>query len=134
MGVARLAKAESAQEAAETEIVDQDAIAQVERLEAMLLATGTASDRNFEKKAQRILKNLGELKNFEEGQRELGELLGFIVGNDELDAAPDPWWLGEIASSITKRGTKNHSRGTIGLPKRSLISMLRRAGSKNLWI
>ncbi|WP_447406511.1 hypothetical protein, partial [Clostridium perfringens] len=77
------------------EIVDEDAIVQVERLEATLLAMGTANDRAFEKKAKRILKNLVKPETFEEGQRELGELLGFTAGNGESDAAPDPWWLGE---------------------------------------
>lgn len=93
--LARLARARGADEAAEVEIVDQDAVAQVERLETRLLAMGTASDRSFEKKAKRILKNLGKPATFEEGQRELGELLGFTAGNAESDAAPDPWWLGE---------------------------------------
>ncbi|MCB8829674.1 DEAD/DEAH box helicase, partial [Escherichia coli] len=93
--LARLAKAQSTDEAAETEIVDEDAIVQVERHEATLLAMGTANDRAFEKKAKRILKNLVKPETFEEGQRELGELLGFTAGNGESDAAPDPWWLGE---------------------------------------
>ncbi|MEG3170206.1 DEAD/DEAH box helicase family protein [Sphingomonas sp. LB3N6] len=98
--LSRLAKAESADEAAEAEIVDQDAITQVERLETVLLAMGTANDRAFEKKAKRILKNLGKPETFEEGQRELGELLGFTAGNEESDAAPDPWWLGETKGIV----------------------------------
>ena len=35
------------------------------------------------------------------------------------------------ASSITNRGTRNHSRGAIGRPKRSLISRSRQAGPKD---
>lgn len=98
--LSRLAKAESGDDAAEAEIVDQDTIAQVERLEMVLLAMGTANDRAFEKKAKRVLKNLGKPETFEEGQRELGELLGFTAGNKESDAAPDPWWLGETKGIV----------------------------------
>jgi hypothetical protein len=36
-------------------------------------------------------------------------------------------------SSITKSGTRNHSCGTTGCPKRSLISISRRAGPKTRW-
>ena len=91
----QLAKAEAADEAAEVDVVDQDAIAQVERLETVLLAMGTANVRAFAKKAKRILKNLAKTETFEEGQRELGELLGFAAGSEESEASPDPWWPGE---------------------------------------
>ncbi|WP_314716970.1 DEAD/DEAH box helicase [Sphingobium yanoikuyae] len=115
--LARLAKAESAAEAAETELVDQDAIAQVERLEAVLLAMGTANDRAFEKKAKRTLKNLAKPETFEEGQRELGELLGFIPGNQETDAAPDPWWLGETKGIVFEDHAKGDSGTVFGAEK-----------------
>lgn len=98
--LSRLANAESVDEAVEAETVDQDALTQVERLETVLLSMGTANDRAFEKTAKRILKNLGKPKYFEEGQRELGELLGFTAGNEESDAAPDPWWLGETKGIV----------------------------------
>ena len=39
-----------------------------------------------------------------------------------------PSLIRSMASSMTNSGTRNHSRGTIGCPKRSLISMSRRAG------
>ena len=86
----QLAKDEPIKETAGTEISDQDIIAQVERLEEILLRMGTASDQKFEKKSRRILDNLNTSAGFEEGQRELGELLGFIAGNIEADASPDP--------------------------------------------
>lgn len=105
--LARLASAKVAEDAAEVEIVDQETVAQVEKLESRLLGMGTASDRLFERKAKRILRNLSKPETFEEGQRELGELLGFDAGNSEDDAAPDPWWLGE------KRGLvfEDHANG-----------------------
>ena len=92
--LAELASDEPVEEATGTEIVDKNLIAQVERLEEMLLRMGTASDQKFEKKAQRIFQNLNTPTGFEEGQRELGELLGFIAGKVKADGSPDPWWLG----------------------------------------
>ena len=60
----------------------------------------TASDHKFEKRAKAILDALASPKTFEEGQRQLGELLGFFAGNCEGDAAPDPWWLGETIGLV----------------------------------
>lgn len=121
--LARLAKAQSTDEAAESEIVDEDAIVQVERLEAMLLAMGTAHDRAFEKKAKRILKNLGKPETFEEGQRELGELLGFVSGNEESDAAPDPWWLGETKGIVFEDHANGCSTTVFGAEKAKQAAM-----------
>lgn len=72
----------------------EEVTVQVERLENVLLALGTASEHKFEKRAKAILDNLAAPKTFEEGQRQLGDLLGFVTGNGKGDAAPDPWWLG----------------------------------------
>lgn len=121
--LSRLARAESADEAAEAEVVDQDAIAQVERLETVLLGMGTANDRAFEKKVQRILKNLAESNTFEEGQRELGELLGFVAGNDESDAAPDPWWLGETRGIVFEDHAGGKATTVFGAEKAKQAAM-----------
>jgi hypothetical protein len=45
-----------------------------------------------------------------------------------------PSLIFSTTSSITNSGTRNHSRGTTGCPKRSLISISRRAGPKMRWI
>lgn len=121
--LARLAKAQSADEAAESDIVDEDAIVQVERLEAALLAMGTANDRGFEKKAKRILKNLSKGETFEEGQRELGELIGFTAGNDESDAAPDPWWLGETKGIVFEDHANGSATTVFGAEKAKQAAM-----------
>lgn len=121
--LARLAKARSAKEAGESELVDEDAIAQVERLETALLAMGTTSDRSFEKLAKRILRNLGGPETFEEGQRELGELLGFVAGNDESDAAPDPWWLGETRGIVFEDHANGNPTTILGAEKAKQAAM-----------
>ncbi|KIT15585.1 Reverse gyrase [Jannaschia aquimarina] len=72
---------------------DSNLSVQVEQMEATLLALGTASDRKFEKRAADILNKLGDGKTFEEGQRLLGELLGFTADNTEEAGGPDPWWV-----------------------------------------
>ena len=92
--LAPLAREEAADENGEGESLSMDTNVQVERLEGVLLALGTASDHKFEKLAKEILDALRAPNAFEEGQRQLGKLLGFIAGNNETDAAPDPWWLG----------------------------------------
>lgn len=91
--LAQLTRGEASPAAAEN-TPSEDVTVQVERLENVLLALGTASEHKFEKRAKVILDNLAAPKTFEEGQRQLGELLGFVTGNGKGDAAPDPWWLG----------------------------------------
>ena len=51
-------------------------------------------------------------------------------GTDEDWNSGDP----TSASLITNNGTRNHSRGATGFPKRSLISMLSCAGAKIRWM
>lgn len=114
-------------------IVDEDAIVQVDRLEATLLAMGTANDRAFEKKAKRILKNLVKPETFEEGQRELGELLGFTAGNGESDAAPDPWWLGKPRESFLKIMQMAAPRRCSAQKKRSKLRCTPTGSRKMCW-
>ena len=74
--------------------VDLELADQVERLEAQLLSLGTAHDRKFVQVEREILDGLASNTKFEAAHERLGRLLGFVSGNDESDAAPDPWWLG----------------------------------------
>jgi Type III restriction enzyme, res subunit/Helicase C-terminal domain len=67
---------------------------QVEAIEQQFLQMGTATNVKFEQKVTRISNFLSDGATFESGQTELGNLLGFSSGNDETDAAPDPWWIG----------------------------------------
>lgn len=72
-----------------------EVLKQVETLEQRFLAMGTVNNIKFEKKVARTLAELKSPNSFEAGQVNLGTLLGFSAGNDERDAAPDPWWLGD---------------------------------------
>lgn len=72
-----------------------EALKQVEALEQQFLSMGTATNGKFEKKAAKIITEIAQPHTFEAAQVELGKLLGFTAGNDESDAAPDPWWLGD---------------------------------------
>lgn len=66
---------------------------QLERLESILAKQGQIHTRQYDKKEKFILEGLATKDNFEEAQRQLGELLGFEAGNQESDASPDPWWI-----------------------------------------
>ena len=90
---------------------------QVEKLEAVLLGFGTVSDHKFEKHAKLILESLQGEKQFEEGQRLLGSMLGFDAGNDESDAAPDPWWLGHSIGLVFEDHAASKSQTILGARK-----------------
>ncbi|POA47913.1 DEAD/DEAH box helicase [Pseudomonas sp. MPR-ANC1] len=67
----------------------------VERLENHLLSFGVKNNSRFNRKHSEIISALAssEAQKFEQGQFELGLMLGCEAGNTELRAAPDPWWL-----------------------------------------
>lgn len=98
--LSQLAQARGADAGDDDAAPDHDLTAQVEQMEGALLAMGTSSDRSFEKRAALTLKNLTKSSTFEEGQRQLGELLGFNAGKIESDASPDPYWLGETKGIV----------------------------------
>lgn len=67
----------------------------IERLETMLENLGTINDMRFAQREKHILDLIKEndAKSFEEGQKVLGELLGYDSGNENTGGSPDPWWL-----------------------------------------
>ncbi|MCD8560903.1 MAG: DEAD/DEAH box helicase family protein [Shewanella xiamenensis] len=67
---------------------------QVEAISRVFTNCGIATNHKFEQRVSRIVEGLKDFSKFEQSQVELGVLLGFTAGNDESDAAPDPWWLG----------------------------------------
>lgn len=97
--LAQLTRGETSVASAE-DTPSEEVTVQVERLENVLLTLGTATEHKFEKSAKAILDNLAAPKTFEEGQRQLGDLLGFVTGNGKGDAAPDPWWLGSAIGIV----------------------------------
>jgi hypothetical protein len=76
---------------------DPRVIGQIERIEALLERLGTQHDRRFAAKEKLILEGIAanESSLFEEAQKQLGEILGFVAGNEETDGAPDPWWIAD---------------------------------------
>lgn len=67
----------------------------IESIESKLLELGVSHDKNFNLHLDEIREKLShdDAKKFEEGQRMLGDLLGFTCGNIETQGAPDPWWI-----------------------------------------
>ena len=89
-----LARAVGGIESDEASIQSAETLKQVEALELQFLTMGTATNHKFEKLVARVQKELANPNTFESAQLELGKLLGFNAGNNNGDAAPDPWWLG----------------------------------------
>lgn len=71
------------------------AYALVERLERELERLGMGHDRRYDAEEAAIRDGLAQNASgpFEGAQVRLGRLLGFDAGNEESNAAPDPWWL-----------------------------------------
>ena len=72
---------------------DISEIEQIENIERLLARLGTIHSRKFDELEKEILTGLNDNSTFEEAQKKLGEVLGFVSGNDESDASPDPWWI-----------------------------------------
>lgn len=67
----------------------------IDRIENQILIDGINNNNKFEKRVSNILSNLNENNGtkFEEGHKQLGELLGYISDNTDENAGPDPWWI-----------------------------------------
>jgi len=103
----------------ENETQAQQVLKMVEGIETQLNGLGIRSNRKFIQKRDLILSGLGqsESKKFEKSQVLLGELLGFIAGNEEYSAAPDPWWyIDESLCFVFEDNTENTS-GVLSVEK-----------------
>lgn len=105
-----------------------ETLKQVEAIEQQFLAMGTATNSKFEKMVAKILKGLQVSETFEEAQVELGTVLGFSAGNDESDAAPDPWWLGDKIGIVFEDHEAGSETTVFGATK------ARQASSHPKWI
>lgn len=66
---------------------------QVERLAANLSRLGSSQDREYAKLEAAIMAGIRSAETFEQAQKELGNLLGFIAHKVEREGSPDPWWI-----------------------------------------
>lgn len=68
---------------------------QLERVEALFSRLGLSHTRKYELREKEILQGLASTEKgpFENAHRLVGETLGFVAGNAEVDASPDPWWI-----------------------------------------
>lgn len=112
----------------EDEKQSTEALKQVEALEQQFLSMGTATNQKFEKYAAKVQSDLANVETFEAAQVGLGTMLGFTAGNDETDAAPDPWWLGEKIGVVFE----SHADGKVTTPFGA--TKARQASSHPKWI
>ena len=112
----------------EESVGNLEPLKQVEGLERQFLAMGMTTHQKFEKRAAKILTDLATADKFEEAQVELGTLLGFRTGNDESDAAPDPWWLGDKLGIVFEDHADGNAETIFGAVK------ARQASSHPKWV
>lgn len=112
-----LARAVGGIEIEEAEAQSAETLKQVEALERQFLAMGTATNHKFEKRVAKVVTELAEADNFELAQVELGTFLGFSAGNDESDAAPDPWWLGDKLGVVFESHANGRETTVFGATK-----------------
>jgi hypothetical protein len=105
-----------------------EVLKQVEALEQQFLAMGTVNNIKFEKKAAKVQEELNHANTFEAGQVGLGTLLGFSTGNEETDAAPDPWWIGDKLCVVFEAHADGNEATVFGATKS------RQAASHPRWI
>ncbi|PLS22527.1 DEAD/DEAH box helicase [Neptunicoccus cionae] len=105
-----------------------EVLKQVEALEQQFLTMGTVNNIKFEKRVAQALAELDSANTFEAGQVSLGILLGFSAGNDESDAAPDPWWLGDTLGVVFEAHADGTETTVFGANK------ARQAASHPKWI
>lgn len=92
-------------------------MAQVEKLEAHLLKLGMVHNRDFNDFEANIRKLLAVGESFEEGQRLLGQHIGFEAGKVEADASPDPWWAIDDVAIIFEDHANAKTTATIDATK-----------------
>lgn len=102
----------TAKSAANTAILKQ-----VERLAANLTRLGTVHDREFAKLEAFILDGLRKPETFENAQKELGSLLGFIANKVEREGSPDPWWISGEECIVFEDYVDTTDSGTLSVEK-----------------
>lgn len=108
-------------------VANASLLKQIERVESKLRSLGTQNDRGFARVEKQILEGLYDHTSFEYAQVLLGELLGFDAGNEETDAAPDPWWIADDICIVFEDYVGNQG-GPLGAEK------ARQAASHPNWI
>lgn len=100
---------------------------QVANMASKFSKFGNINNR-YDKKEKEIREGLRDPNTFEDAQKELGKLLGFISDNEESPGAPDPWWICENKCIVFEdyvNTTKDQSLN---------INKVRQAASHPKWI
>lgn len=104
------------------EKVDEEVNSQVEGIAENFVKMGLSTNHKFETKVAKISDSLASEKEFEAALVDLGEILGFTPGNDETDAAPDPWWLGHKSGIVFEAHAAGQNETVFGATKARQVS------------
>lgn len=90
---------------------------QVERLAANLARLGNTHDREYAKLEAIIMEGVRKHETFENAQKELGNLLGFIAHKVEREGSPDPWWISGGQCIVFEDYVNTTDRGELSVEK-----------------
>ena len=101
---------------------------QVSNIAANFSKFGNTSNNKYDKKEKEIREGLKSPDTFENAQKELGNLLGFISNNEESPGAPDPWWICESKCIVFEDYVNTTKDKSLSITK------VRQAASHPNWI
>lgn len=94
----------------------------LEKISEQFSEMGYIENKNFKKREKYISENLAQktAKRFEQGQVDLGKLLGFDAHNSEESGAPDPFWVMSINKGIVFEDYTDTEENTQKIPKKKV--------------
>ena len=92
-------------------------LTQVERLAANLARLGNTHDREYVKLEAAIMEGVRNHETFENAQKELGNLLGFVAHKVEREGSPDPWWISGNQCIVFEDYVNTTDKGELSVEK-----------------
>lgn len=115
--LATFARKQNLIESTERSVANTAMLKQVERLAANLTRLGTVHDREYAKLEAAIMEGLRNPDTFENAQKELGSLLGFVAHKVEREGSPDPWWISGEQCIVFEDYVDTNAEGTLSVEK-----------------
>lgn len=126
--LARFARKQNLIESTTNSDAQTAVLIQVERLAANLARLGNTHDREYAKLEAAIMEGVRKHETFENAQKELGSLLGFVAHKVEREGSPDPWWISGGQCIVFEDYVNTTDQGELNVDK------ARQAASHPNWI